>query len=356
MKTKIPRDNIHWSWRPLDGYNKPFIFGMSPREPGKTDCTWWEKIYCNWYHTKRPWMYMVRQSVEINEAMIQDIEDTLNKWSIEAIDFKYTKGSFKDGIVDVYIGEDLFFRIVSLSIPLRRIKLAKIPNIGGCFMDEYIINPRTGEKYQPNEAFKIKEAYTTWRRSYEGKGCLKMYFVGNPYSLFNPLFVDWGVDINKLRKGEFYVGDQFVIYWGTLHPELKKQLLEKNPLYKFDEEYGDYALEGSAINDKNIRISDLPMNYQLQFVLRYNGKNIGIFKNNYIEDLCDKYFCSFLDDVSAKRTIYCFDFQDMVDKSILLSLDEREKLQRFKDAMRKRFVVFKDINVYYFIEEIYKNI
>ena len=356
MITKIPRDNIHWTWRDLDGYNKPFIFGMSPREPGKTDCTWWEKIYSKWFYNKKPWMYVVRQSVEITEAMIQDINDTINKWSIDRIEFKYTKGTFKDGIVDVKIGDDLFFRIVSLSIPLRRIKLAKIPNIGGIFMDEYIIDPRSGEKYLPNEAFKIKEAYTTWRRSYEGSGFLRWYFAGNPYSLFNPLFVDWNVKIEKLRKGECYVGDMYVIKWGKLHPELKKILLEKNPLYQFDEDYNEYAMEGTAVNDKNIRLGELPANYQLQFVLRDNGKNIGIFRNNYIEDLCDKYFCQFLDEVSAKRTIYCFDFQDMMDRTILLSLDEREKLQRFKEAMRKRSVVFKDINVYYFIEEIYKNL
>lgn len=356
MQTKIPRDNYHWSWRELDGYNKAFNFAMSPREPGKTDCTWWEKIYSQWYYNKRPWMYMVRQSVEITEAMIQDICDTLNKWSINKIEFKYTKGTFKDGIVDVKIGDDLFFRIVSLSIPLRRLKLAKIPNIGGIFMDEYIIDPRSGEKYLPNEAFKIKEAYTTWRRSYEGSGFLKCYFAGNPYSLFNPLFVDWGVDINKLKKGEIYCGDMFVIKWATLHPKLREMLLEKNPLYQFDEDYNDYALEGTAVNDKNIRLGELPPNYQLQFVLRWNKKNIGIFRNNYIDDLCDKFFCQFLDEVSARRTMYCFDFQDMMERTILLSLDEREKLQRFKEAMRKRSVVFKDINVYYFIEEIYKNL
>lgn len=356
MITKIPRDNIHWSWRNIDGYNKPFNFGMSPREPGKTDCTWWEKIYSQWYYNKKPWMYVVRQSVEITEAMIQDICDTINKWSVDRVEFRYTKGNFKDGIVDVRIGDDLFFRIVSLSIPLRRIKLAKIPNIGGVFMDEYIIDPRSGEKYLPNEAFKIKEAYTTWRRSYEGKGFLKWYFAGNPYSLFNPLFVDWGVDINKLRKGETYVGDMYVIHWGVLSPELRAYLLEKNPLYQFDEDYNQYALEGTAVNDRNIKLGEMPMNYQLQFVLRWEKKNIGIFKNNFIDDLSDRYYCQFLDEVSAKRTIYAFDFKDMIERTILLSLDERERLQRFKTAMRKRSVVFKDINVYYFIEEIYKNL
>ena len=48
MKTIIPRDNIHMSWRVIDGFNKAINIFISPREPGKTDTTWWEKIYSNW--------------------------------------------------------------------------------------------------------------------------------------------------------------------------------------------------------------------------------------------------------------------------------------------------------------------
>jgi len=32
------------------------------------------------------------------------------------------------------------------------------------------------------------------------------------------------------------------------------------------------------------------------------------------------------------------------------------KLQRFKDAMRKRLVTFEDINVYYYVKEVYQNV
>lgn len=369
MKTSTPRDNIHMSWRTLDGFNKAINCFISPREPGKTDTTWWEKIFSNWMEDGRPWVYLVRQVVEITEAMIQDIENTINKWAIEPVTLEYTKGAFKDGIVDVKIKGKLFIRIIALSIPLRRIKLAKVMNIGGIFMDEYIIDPRSQEKYLPNEYFKIKELYTTYRREYQGKGMLKMYFCGNPYSLFNPLFVGLGVDVSLLRKDEYreingqwrlyhhiYVGDEYAIEWGVLHPELKRLLLEKNPFYKFDEEYNQYALEGMAVNDRNIKLSKQPRNFYLAFVLKMSGKNIGIFQNNYLEELEDKYFCKFLDEVSARRTIYCFEFEEMVERSILMSIDERLKLQRFKNAMRKRMVSFEDINVYYYIEEAYKNL
>ena len=385
MKTRIPRDNIHMSWRTIDGFNKAINVFISPREPGKTDTTWWEKIYSQWVENKRPWAYLVRQCVEITEAMIEDIAITINKWATEPIELQYTKGNFKDGIVDVKIKGELFIRIISLSIPLRRIKLAKIPNIGGIFMDEFIINPKSGEKYIPDEYFKIKELYTTYRREYQGKGFLKMYFSGNPYSLFNPLFVGLGVDVASLKKDVYIktdapeieykfndgvtfkeniyklkqnvlIGDQFAIEWGVLHPVLKKWLLEKNPFYQFDEDYSEYALEGCAVNDKNIQLGKLPLNFYLAFVIKINGKNIGIFQNNYLEYLETAFFCKFVDEVSAKRTIYCFDFGEMVERSILVSLDERGKLQRFKEAMRKRLVTFEDINVYYYVEEVYKNI
>ena len=369
MKTRQPRDNLHMNWRNIDGFNKSINIYISPREPGKTDTTWWEKIYSNWFEDGKPWGYLVRQVVEITEAMIQDVENIINKWSIEPVSLEYTKGAFKDGIVDVKIKGKLFIRIIALSIALRRIKLAKIMNIAGLFMDEYIIDPRSQEKYLPNEYFKIKELYTTYRKEYTGKGMMKLYVCANPYSLFNPLFVGLGVDVAMLRKDEYklvngeyklvhhiYVGEEYAIEWGVLHPKLKEMLLEKNPFYKFDEEYNQYALEGMAVNDRNIRLGKLPKNFYLAFVLKMNGKIIGIFQNDYCEDLEDKYFCKFLDEVSARRCIFCFEFEEMIDRSILMSIDERMRLQRFKNAMRKRLVSFEDINVYYYIEEAYKNL
>ena len=79
-------------------------------------------------------------------------------------------------------------------------------------------------------------------------------------------------------------------------------------------------------------------------------------RNNYLDELKDDFFCMFLDNVSARRTSYCFDFEQMVERTILVSLDERMLLQRFKDAFRKRNVSFENINIYYYLEEVYKSI
>ena len=360
----VERDNLHYSFRPIDGYNKAINVVISPREPGKTTAMWLDKIYDPWKKTHKPWIYLVRQAVEIDDALIQSIFSTnMNKFTDDGCVPIYKPSTFSDGIVDIFLEADdghggkeklLFFRIVSLNIKMYRIKKAILRNIGGVFMDEFIINPEFNEKYLTKEFERIQEAYSTWRRESDGK--LKMYFCGNPYSLFNPLFVGLKVDISKLKRDSFYVGDDFVIHWAVLNPELKKRILEENPFYKFDEEYSNYAVDGQAVNDANIKLGKLPQNFSLSFVLRMEGKNVGIFRNDYMDGLEDRFFCRFLDEVSARRTIYCFDFEEMLERSILISLDERMKLQRFKEALRKRQVSFEDINVYYYITEAYKSI
>lgn len=344
-------DNLHYNFRAIDGYNKPFNFVISARECGKTTSAW-VKVYTQFKRTHKPFIYLTRTAVEINEALIDSIFDTIIRKFFEEDEIKvrYNKGAFKDGIVDIFLNGEIFFRIVSLSIPLRRIKLAVLKNIGGVLMDEYIIDPKTGEKYIKEEAFKIKEAYTTWRR--EAEGILRCYFMGNPYSLYNPLFVAWNVDTRQLRRGSFYVGENFVIEWATLHPELRAKLLQDNPLYQFDEDYKGYALDGEAKNDKKIRTGSKPDNFRLRFVFRLEGKVLGVFQNNNpIED--PRYFVDFIDYYSKDRTALAFDFEELVERTALVGMDERVMLARFKNAFRARSIVFASVPVYYLIEEIY---
>lgn len=353
-------DNLHYSFREIDGYNKPINIVISPREPGKTSMFWLNKIYIPFLRDRNPWIYLVRQGVEISEPMLTSILDTiLNKFTDDDNKFIYTKNEMRTGIMDIYLinkhiaTKTLFFRIVSLNIMMKRIKQAALKKCAGVLMDEFIIDPSTGEKYLQNEYFKIKEAYTTWRR--EASGVLKMYFLGNPYSLFNPLFVGLGVDTKKMKRDSFYVGDEYVIHWAILSEGLKKKLLELNPFYRFDEDYTKYALEGQAVKDSNIKTGKQPIGFQLYLSIRMGGKYIGIFTDTTYENEF-AYFCKFVDKVAADRITYCFEFEEMVERTVIMSLDERSRLMRFKTAMRQGKVLFEDINVYYFILEVYKNI
>lgn len=351
MAIKI--DDLHYSWREIDGYNKPFNFVMSARELGKTSMLW-VKIYNGWKRDKKPWIVLTRTAVEITEAFIESIQDSIiNKFFDDNVLFQYKKGSFKEGIVDVKINGEIFFRVVSLSLQLRRIKLAVLKNVKAAMMDEYIIDPRTGERYITEEAFKIQEAYTTWCR--ECDGIFKMYFLANPYSLYNPLFVGWGIDTGKLKKDSFMIGNMFVIHWAVLNTELRKKLLELNPLYQFDEDYTGYALEGLPINDRNIPIGKKPDGFYLRFVFTINGQKIGIYQNPEISN-DPMFYCEYVNNVSPSRLIWCFDMADIVKGTQLISMEARLKLARVKDAIAKGLILYSEIPIYYLITEIYKQL
>lgn len=347
-------DQLHYTFTQIDGYNKPFNFIFGAREAGKTTMFWLTKFYSKWKKDHKPCIYLVRNSVEISEALITSLFDTIfNKFTSDNLKPSFKLSSFKDGICDVYVNELLFIRIVSLNISMRRIKLAVLKNISLCVMDEYIIDPKTNEKYLNNEAFKIKEAYTTWRR--ECEGVLKFYFLANPYSLYNPLFLEWKVDLSKLKIGEFYVGDIFVIHWCKLHPDLLSRLKEANPLYQEGSSYLNYALEGKAINDSNIPLGKLPSNFYLKWIFKVNEYYLGIFQNKLYDESA-KYFIGEIKNPSTRRSVYCFNFEDMMNRTQILTRDDRIRMSRFKYALQMNEVIFESINDYYITMEVYKNL
>ena len=356
----VELDNLHYDFRRVDGFNKDFNFCISCREAGKSSMYMIQKAYRIFRKLGAPQLYLVRNTVEITEGMILTWEESIiNKFTDDNVKLQYNKASFNDGIVDVKIDNKLFIRIMSMSLKKRKLKQTLLQNIYAIFFDEFIIDPRRDEKYLKAEADTFKEIYTTQKRErYDKNKPLKVYFCGNPYSMYNPYFMWLGVDVNKLKLGQFYVGDNYVIDYYKIKDELREKLLKENPLLVIDEEFKSYALDGKPINDSNIKTSKFPPNYHLRFAFKIDGKYIGVFQNNFWEDKADLYFCQYINQnkLSQDRNIFCFDFIELVNRCILLDKSERQQFNLFKIAMRKRQVAFSDISVYYLIEEIYYNL
>lgn len=352
----IQLDDIHYNSRKIDGYNVPFNFIVSEREAGKTTWIVMKKLYQSFKegHTS---LIIRRQITDITDVYIEDFAKLINKFSDDQVKFTYKKSSLKDGLVDVYIGEKeaarLFVRIVALSNPINRIKSTMLPNIKYLLFDEFICNPEFQEKYLAAEATRFKEIYNTYQRE---TTMLKCYFIGNPYSDYNPYYVWLGVDTNKLKRGQIQRGINWAVEKYEITQELREAILAKNPLYQFDDSYTRYALHGESVNDANIKLSTLKENYKMKFVFRIDNKYLGVFQNNYLEDRSDKYFVKVVDNVSAKRCIYCFDFNQLIDRTCLLSINDKCMFNRFKIAMRRRQVEFETIECYYLMIEIYNNL
>ena len=349
----VKKDNMHISFREIDGYNLPLNFIICEREAGKST-EFVSKMY-KIYKEGGISLIFRRNVVDITDKYIDSLQEIINKFYDEDFKLVYKSQSLKEGIVDLLDkdGKKVAL-IVALSIKVSRIKSLVLRNIRAMFFDEFICNPKFGEKYLPSEAEKWKEAYNTFYR--ETDTMLKCYFMGNPYSLHNPYFMTYNVDVMKLQKGKIYVHNNLAIWCYEITPELREYILSRNPLYEFDESYKKYAFFGQAVNDENIRLSSLPVNYALKYLFKIDGKFIGVYQNNYVDDHIDKYFCRFEDEVSKNRNIYCYDFRELIERSAIISLDDKMKFYRFKGALQRNLVTFENINVYYLIIELYKNI
>lgn len=117
--------------------------------------------------------------------------------------------------------------------------------------DEFII--MRNEKELTDIILKFQECYNTFLRC-NPEHWLPVYFMGNPYSYFNSFFAWLNVDLSLLKPGAFIVGPNYVIECYQIKPELKKFILEHNPLYVFDSSYKRYGASGINIEDENIDV------------------------------------------------------------------------------------------------------
>lgn len=275
----MKKDKLHFNTRRIDSYNKDFNFVISERESGKSTALL-NKAYLLFKKKKQQTIIIRRRVVDITELYVNSIARSINFFLPEdkQIEITFKKGNIKDGTVEVYIGEEQFLLIIALSIDVSRAKSCICKNPGMIIFDEFICNNRGGEKYLNDEAFRFKEIYNTYQRyAIMNRHKLKCYFAGNPYSLYNPYFSDKDVDTLALKPGAFIVGPDYIVYCYRTNEKLKKLILERNPLYKFDEAYKRYAFDGLAVNDSQFILDPKrPERFNLRYVFRINNRYLQI--------------------------------------------------------------------------------
>lgn len=352
------RDNIHYSTRKIDGYNLPFNFVISERELGKSTTIILDKIYKPFKRDGSTTIVVRRNVNHISEDYVEDFANIINKFYDDNVVFQYSKNSLKDGIATIKIDGKPFIRFIGLSKQIASMKSMMFPNLKNIVFDEFICNQKFGEKYLKQEATKFLELYNTFRREATN---LKCWFLGNPYSLYNPYFVHFGIPTSKLKRGSIITdGKSYVVECAEMCDELREKILRENPLYQFDNAYTRYAFNGENVNDENILIrSKRPENYFLHSLFRVGGKYIAVYRNNDFTKIDTPHFYAEFTDiefVSKRRNIYCFDLEELVDRTSLISIDDKWKFEKLKNSMRKRLIEFNSIECYYLFEEVFYNI
>lgn len=358
----MKKDNLHYSPRKLDSYNKTWNFITSEREAGKTTAIPATKIYKAWRHHNRPSIVLRRHIVDITETYINDLQDSINDFlpDSQKIKFKYKKGTIKEGVVDVTVEDKPFCRFIALSNPKARIKSLRYDDPAYIIMDEFIVDNRNGEKYLSDEAGRFKELYNSFLRFATRHGHrLKCYFCGNPYSVYNPYYSWLDIDLSKIKPGAFLVGKDYVVECYQIKPELKQWIKKVNPLYEFDDAYARYAFDGISINDNNFPIvPKQPDGYKLKFVFRISHKYLGIYhkgtmRSDKIGYDCGKFWISIIDYVGENRKIIAVNFDNLVDNASLITTDIRAMTWRLKDAIASKDVGYSSIEAGYLTEAIY---
>ena len=207
---------------------------------------------------------------------------------------------------------------------------------------------KTPKTYTTKEFLEI---YNTYFRIDDFKA--KMYFLGNPYTIYNPYFLYYGVNFNELRPGNIQSGKTWVVQNYKMNPKLLEHMLEVNPLYQEDEEYKAYALEGKSVNDTNIRLGKMKNNYKLMHLISIGKATIGIYRNFDFNNRDDSYYCEYFKNNNCNRDVFCFDFNDLMEGKVVYSRFESSRFEAFKNALRLNRVEFENPAVYNQIIEIY---
>lgn len=358
----MKKDHLHFTLRRVDSYNFPWNYIISEREAGKSTAIW-NKVYKEFKTKNRTAIIIRRRINDITDIYINDIAESINTFLPEdkQIKFIFKKGSIKEGVVDVYIEDKRIFRVIALSNPMSRIKSLVLTNPGILVFDEFICNTRCQEKYLDNEAFKLKEIYNTFNRKAREQGYfIKCYFLGNPYSLYNPYFADKNVDTLQLKPGAFIVNKEqkYIVYCYRIKEELKKEILANNPLYIMDESYKRYAFDGISINDTNFIInSKQPDGYRLKYIFRINHRYLGVYVDSRTRETvgydCGKYWIAIIDYTGENRRIFAVDFDNLIHGSQLMTTDMRAIGWKLKYAIARRDVSYQNIESGYLTEEVY---
>lgn len=359
-KSKI--DDMHFDSyaQKMMSYSKPKMLCLSPRELGKSTW-WWLFAYKNAVEKGYTSIVFKYIQADLMDVTIDDIVGLLNKFLVEPVDIYY-KRTFKDGIVDVELvgteGEKIpFVRFVCINLPLRRLKSLFYPNLRWMCFDEYMLDTRTANETYPDQVvFKLNEIFKTFNRECDGK--LRMWFLGNPYSRYAPVHNFVGVNSGKLEIGKYIVGEDYVASVIPLPQKLIDYITERDKNYKFAESYLMYSVFGHSVNDEQIRLKDRVIGYILRYVFYVEGKKLLVFRNN--NDVVDSnniyWVCIDNDYKSENRNIITFDYNSLVDGTILLGNEEKKYFRILKNAFRYRKIEFKDVESSYLFEQIFMNI
>lgn len=365
LDSGIEMDDLHYSPSAIDSYGKAFNFTVSEREAGKTTARVAQTIYKAYKKRHLPALVLRNLSVDITEAYVYSFEKTINKFKNREVKLTFKKGDLSKGITLVYdelekdeTGEPRLFAVfAALSIPINRLKSINVGKISCILYDEAIVAVGMKEKYPDSLAFKIKEIYRTFARESRPE-TLKLICLANPYSVYHPCLVDWGVDVLKMKRGTIQTGPNWAVECYEMKPELREFIIKNDPTYQFDDAYRRYSFDGASIEDEQIKLCpNRPEGYSLRYVFKVSGRYLYVWRANPPEgsdySFCYAYWIQAIADPPGKRqNLMCADFTQLCANGTLLGL-YKGFFEGLKYSVALNRVLYADPEAFYLTQVVY---
>lgn len=149
-----------------------------------------------------------------------------------------------------------------------------VDNIG---FDEFIAKPNGYARYIPDEVNEYKEFYETVARIGTDHPEVKMFFLGNLWSVVNPYFDYYNLTLPY--EGKVIYKNDILTYQVKAQKMIDEK--KKSRFYKIhgDDDYNKYATEGKVFGNDKEMVERKSGKCEYQFMLMFGENNFGVWYN-----------------------------------------------------------------------------
>lgn len=307
-------ESLYYDLNKVKSYNKFINMIIGQRSIGKTYAVKREVI-SRYIKGKGKFVYMRRTGTQIDDLKEPDGEDKFTKDIQKAfpnheLGFKGNK-FYCDG------------EVMGYAIPITKpgsLRGSSYEDVTTIFFDEFISIGTPDDRYRPNEFEDFLNILDTIIRTRDNA---KVYMVANPYSLVNPYFTGWGLEVKAGERLSIYQDIIIDFYDSEEFAEARKQTSLGRVMQHTG--YGQFSLDNQSIVDSDAFIKERNHSSKFLFNMEYRRFGISVFydektKLYHASKMINKDYKGkivFEDYMISERTLYCRHYKDYAETMLL---------------------------------------
>lgn len=345
-------DNFHYDITKIDSYNKSMNIILTGLASGKTTRVK-KKIFDAFLKKGHKFLWVVRQVKDLDNEFLAEFMNEFEGYNY-FIDNKRLVADDIDGNRHV-VG---YFVALSSANSFKRLAL---PGIYYIVYDEFILDPYVANnRYVPGE---MKNLLILWDKVGRFTGFkTKLYLMGNPVEIANPLFSTLSIDPMEVRrnKNKIYVVSEDIVVDYCDTPSTIRRQRENTPYARVARRLPDYyemAFNSAEEYQKNVKyIKSPPEGFRQYAKFRTSYGDVYIMTGPAVT-IDDKLIGVYVTDKSYGKSVPIFTFDSKkwngVDTTLIDQFtDEKKTIKWLLSLIRTNKFAASNENVYMQLRDI----